>query len=174
MVVRYPPPRRSRMGLQLAVFGAVPGLAAVLAALLWSRSAEPTAPQPATPAAQPVPTAPQPAPPQQKYSFYSDLQQEQVPVANRGETLEYWFQVGSFAHLEDARERRIRLILLGLDARLEQVRLGNATRHRVLVGPFAGRIGLSEARRLIEAEGFALMLRKTPPADAEVADAGNP
>ena len=163
MVVRYPPPRRPRLGLQLAVFAAVPGLAVLLLAMIWSR---PDAPPAAKPAAKPRPTAARPAPPQQKYSFYSDLQQEQVPTAGPGETLEYWFQVGSFENQDDARERRIRLILLGLNAQLERVQLGGTTRHRVLVGPFAGRIGLSEARRLIEAEGFALMLRKTPPADA--------
>ena len=70
-------------------------------------------------------------------------------------------QAGSFKHAEDADRLRAKLILLGLDTKVEAVSgKGKGTWHRVQVGPFKSRSRLSKARNTLIAQGIETLLLK--------------
>ena len=76
----------------------------------------------------------------------------------------YVLQVGSFRNAGEAERRRASLALLGLEARVQTIAIdGEATWHRVQVGPYAELDALNDARvRLREnsIEAIALKVRK--------------
>ncbi len=103
-----------------------------------------------------------------KFDFYTLLperevivptEEENIPAAQR-EKIIYILQAGSFKQAEDADRLRARLILMGLEARVEQVATGNGTWHRVQVGPFHERSSLSKARGILINEGIDTLLLK--------------
>ncbi|GGJ02189.1 hypothetical protein GCM10009083_18780 [Halopseudomonas pertucinogena] len=56
---------------------------------------------------------------------------------------------------------RAQIILMGLDARLEDARLANGeVWHRVQVGPFADETRVSQAERTLSGNGFSNLLRQ--------------
>ena len=76
----------------------------------------------------------------------------------------YVLQVGSFRSAGDAERRRATLALLGLEARVQTVTIdGEATWHRVQVGPYDELGALNDARvrlRENDIETIALKVRK--------------
>lgn len=101
-----------------------------------------------------------------RFDFYTLLPEREVIVDNSDddasaaaagavEKTEYILQAGSFRSGEDADRLRARMLLMGLDAYVEQVNSkDNSLWHRVMVGPFQSRSKLSKARSLLAEEGI--------------------
>lgn len=111
-----------------------------------------------------------------RFDFYDILKETKVSVpehpndkdsANKQnpdkEPQEYILQVASFKHVDDAEQLKVELLLLNLDAQVEQARIRNGeTWHRVLVGPFDSRSKREKARSTLVANRYdALVLKRT-------------
>ena len=104
-----------------------------------------------------------------KFDFYTLLPEREVivPVEREAASSEpsqamlYILQAGSFKSASDADRLRAKLILLGLDARVEDVSVANGDLwHRVQVGPFEDRSRLSKARGILIDQGIDTLLLK--------------
>lgn len=132
-----------------------------------------TAPQTATRAAEP-PKRPSPS-----YDFYTLLPESEVatprpapvppppppapaePPEQSAPTTQYYLQAGSFRQRAEADRVRAQIILMGLDARLEDAKLANGeVWHRVQVGPFADQSRLNRAEQTLSGNGFSNLLRQ--------------
>ena len=71
-------------------------------------------------------------------------------------------QAGSFKLAEDADRRRAELLLLGLDAKVEETHGDNGRWFRVYIGPFESRSRLAKARSLTAQQGIDTLLLKRP------------
>ena len=107
-----------------------------------------------------------------RFDFYTLLPQQRVEVdvdqtdidaaRNNRNNDQYLLQAGSFRLEEDADRRRGTLILLGLDARIQEVDGDNGRWYRVYVGPFESRSKLAKARSLTAQQGIGTLLVKQP------------
>lgn len=104
-----------------------------------------------------------------KFDFYTLLPEREVivpdePKDSSGEPEEafvYLLQAGSFKSSEDADRLRAKLILMGLDAKIEAVTVNGGDQwHRVQVGPFSNSSSLSKARSMLISEGIDTLLMK--------------
>ena len=105
-----------------------------------------------------------------KFDFYSLLPQREmiVPVEreelNEGKPVQptiYILQAGSFRNAKDADRLRAQLILMDLDAQVDEVKVANGDLwHRVLVGPFKSRSKLAKARSILISKGIDTLLLK--------------
>ena len=112
---------------------------------------------------------------QPRFDFYDLLKEIEVEVPEgaggqetessqiESDSVEYILQVASFRGANDADQLRAELILLNLEARVEQVKIRNGeTWHRVLVGPFQSRSRLAKARStLVSNNHEALILKRS-------------
>ena len=74
---------------------------------------------------------------------------------------QYFLQAGSFRQRADADRVRAQIILMGLEARLEDAKLASGeVWHRVQVGPFADQTTLAQAERTLSGNGFNNLLRQ--------------
>ncbi len=116
-----------------------------------------------------------------EFKFYTVLRDREVKVpdvetatsagsapqtdATPNQHTRYLIQAGSFKQAEDADRLRAELLLLGLDAKVQSIRRGEQTWHRVQIGPFASQRRVNAARNLLhqhEIENIVLRLRDTP------------
>jgi len=120
-------------------------------------------------AVEPKPTAP-------RFDFYDVLKKNKVTVPdNTGHTttktpsgksatpdLEYILQVASFKSMDDAEQLKVELLLLNLEAFVEQAQLRNGeTWYRVLVGPIESRSRREKIRTTLVANHYeALVLKR--------------
>ena len=106
-----------------------------------------------------------------RFDFYDRLKNISIPVPEDTQTeietapsedIEFLLQVASFRQAQDAEQLRAELILMNLEARVEQAKVRNGeTWHRVLVGPFASRSFLAKARQTLLSNGHqALVLKR--------------
>lgn len=104
-----------------------------------------------------------------RFEFYTLLPEREVivPVEEQQtddkpqQQLIYILQAGSFKNAEDADRLRAKLILLGLDTKVEAVSgKGNDTWHRVQVGPFTSRSKLAKARSTLINNNIETLLLK--------------
>ncbi len=104
-----------------------------------------------------------------RFDFYTLLPEREVIVPDEpeeepdpdAEKTVYILQAGSFKTAKDADRLRARLILMGLDARVETVTVdGGDQWHRVQVGPFESRSKLANTRSRLISEGIDTMLMK--------------
>lgn len=105
-----------------------------------------------------------------RFDFYTLLPEREVIVPEQQtrhddsqpqQEIIYILQAGSFKNADDADRLRAKLILLGLNAKVEAVSgKGNGTWHRVQVGPFKSRSKLSATRNTLIAEGIETLLLK--------------
>ena len=73
----------------------------------------------------------------------------------------YVLQVGSFRNEAEAERRRASLALLGLEARVQTIAIdGEATWHRVQVGPYEEVGALNDARVRLRENGIETMALK--------------
>ena len=101
-----------------------------------------------TPAPRPAPPPPPPAP-------------ATAPPEKAAPTTQYFLQAGSFRQRAEADRVRAQIILMGLDARLENAKLANGeVWHRVQVGPFADQNRLNQAEQTLSGNGFSNLLRQ--------------
>ncbi|WP_075185419.1 SPOR domain-containing protein [Teredinibacter haidensis] len=122
------------------------------------------------------PKAEKPASP--RFDFYDILKENKVTIPDfmkenetTGDTPtkpaeEYILQVASFKKASDAEQLKVELILLNLQAHIEQARVRNGeTWHRVLVGPFESRSQREKARSTLVSNKYeALVLKRAPSA----------
>ena len=128
------------------------------------------------------PPAPQVAEPPKRqspsYDFYTLLPESEVvvprpapppapppaaaaPAPAAKPTTQYYLQAGSFRQRAEADRVRAQIILMGLDARLEDAKLANGeVWHRVQVGPFAEQSRLNQAEQTLSGNGFNNLLRQ--------------
>lgn len=104
-----------------------------------------------------------------KFDFYTLLPEREVIVpdepkatsAEPEEEIVYMLQAGSFKSAEDADRLRAKLILKGMDVKVEAVTVNGGDQwHRVQVGPFHDRSSLSKARSDLISEGIDTLLMK--------------
>lgn len=107
--------------------------------------------------------------PTTSFEFYTLLPEREVivPVDDEPssdqpkEKIIYILQAGSFKSAADADRLRAKLILLGMDTKVEEVTgKGNGTWHRVQVGPFVSRSKLSKARNTLISNNIETLLLK--------------
>ncbi|KAB7623985.1 SPOR domain-containing protein [Alkalilimnicola sp. S0819] len=73
----------------------------------------------------------------------------------------YLLQAGSFQKQEDAERLRANLALLGVEARIQRVRLASGeTWHRVRIGPYRDNGRLNTARQRLQENGIETILLK--------------
>ena len=75
---------------------------------------------------------------------------------------QYLLQAGSFKLAQDADRRRAELLLLDLDARVQETAGTNGRWFRVYIGPFKSRSRLEKARSLTAQQGIEVLLLKRP------------
>lgn len=105
-----------------------------------------------------------------QFDFFTLLPEREVSISSEEieaqaaampeESISYTLQAGSFRRSEDADRRRARLILMGLNARVDSVNSSGDTWHRVYVGPFTSRSEMASARNLMISEGIETLLLK--------------
>jgi len=112
----------------------------------------------------------------QKYDFFTVLPEMEVvvpeqeltskaqpqPNATPAQTLNerYLLQVGSFRDLGDADQLKARLALLGVVARVQSVKVNDATWHRVRVGPVGSAREADEMRNRLADNGIDSLVMK--------------
>ncbi len=103
-----------------------------------------------------VPDAP-PAPPRKTASTTEPAKVE--PAARSGKDGDnYMLQAGSFKKAADADSLKARLALLGLEAGIQKVNLGEqGIWHRVRLGPYPGRTRADEVKRLLESNSIKVL-----------------
>lgn len=128
-------------------------------------------PQPASQPAEP-PKRQSPS-----YDFYTLLPESEVvvpsprpatpppapakPPEQSPSAIQYYLQAGSFRQRAEADRVRAQIILMGLDARLEDAKLANGeVWHRVQVGPFADQARRAQAEQTLSGNGFNNLLRQ--------------
>ena len=109
--------------------------------------------------------------PKPRFDFYQLLKDSEVtqlegpsekPLPAR-QTTQYTLQVGSFRNPADADRLRAELILMNLEARVEQVTVRNAeTWNRVLVGPYSTQGQMAKVRDTLAANNLdSLVFKQT-------------
>lgn len=118
-----------------------------------------------------------PAEPQPRYDFYTLLPEseqlvpessvpEQAPpappkqeTAKPQDTTRFFLQAGSFRQRNEADRVRAQILLLGMDVKLEDAKLGDGeTWYRVQVGPFQDRGSVNQAQKTLAGNGFDNLL----------------
>ena len=143
-----------------------------LSGLLWlaSQPADTSSPQTAR-----APTDIDERRPEPRFDFYTLLPEQRIDVevdpdsiatATAGKNRDqYLLQAGSFQKPADADRRRAQLLLLGLDAHVEEAAGDNGRWFRVYIGPFESRSKLAQARSMTAQQGIdTLLLRRPVPA----------
>jgi hypothetical protein len=110
-----------------------------------------------------------------RFDFYTLLPEQRVDVEidpakiaqarATGSGDQYLLQAGSFKQADDADRRRAELLLLGLDAHVEDTTGDNGRWHRVYIGPFESRSRLAKARSLTAQHGIDTLLLRRPRPD---------
>jgi cell division protein FtsN len=107
-----------------------------------------------------------------QFDFYTLLKKTEIIVPNDEpsnsdsqqpeDNFSYLLQAGSFKIAKDADSRRVKLLLLNLNANVERIDLGNGEKwHRVLVGPFTDSSSMAYARtKLSENQIDSLLLKR--------------
>ena len=104
-----------------------------------------------------------------KFDFYTLLPEREVIVpeprpsseADSEPLYQYILQAGSFRNAEDADRLRAKLLLLGMEAKVEAVKSDNGdVWHRVLAGPYTSRSKMSKARNTLANERIDTLLLK--------------
>lgn len=103
-----------------------------------------------------------------RFDFYTLLPEREVPVPDIPEEelrakqkYIYILQAGSFRSYDDADRLRAKLILMGMDAKIETGSgRGGETWHRILVGPFTSRSKYAKARSTLVNKRIDTMLIK--------------
>lgn len=113
--------------------------------------------------------------PKPRLEFYQLLKESEVeipePEVSENENREpsvpqqYILQAGSFQKVVDADRMRAQLILLNLDAAIEEVTLDNQQIwHRVVVGPYENRSQMASARATLVSNNISpLVLKRSRP-----------
>lgn len=127
-------------------------------------------PQPEQAASKAKPQDKQPAKQEPKFDFYTLLPEREVivPPEPEGsseqrpkEKVIYILQAGSFKQAADADRLRAKLILMGMDTKVEEVGgRGDGSWHRVQVGPFHSQSKMSKARSTLIQQGIDTLLLK--------------
>ena len=84
------------------------------------------------------------------------------PLAEGDGATQYLLQVGSFRQLSDADEMKARLALLGIVAQIQEVKVNDATWHRVRVGPVEGARAADEIRSQLTEQGIDSLVMQSP------------
>lgn len=139
-----------------------------LSALIWLASQQP---DPAVRNLEPA-KARQDNRPRPRFDFYTLLPEQRIDVGAEPEAMatatanepqdQYLLQAGSFKKAEDADRRRAQLLLLGLDASVEEATTDNGRWFRVYIGPFDSRSRLARARSVTAQQGIDTLLLKRP------------
>lgn len=139
-----------------------------LSALTWLASQQP---DPAVQNLEPA-TARQDKRPGPRFDFYTLLPEQRIDIGVEPEAMatatadepqdQYLLQAGSFKKAEDADRRRAQLLLLGLDASVEEANTDNGRWFRVYIGPFDSRSRLARARSVTAQQGIDTLLLKRP------------
>lgn len=161
----------------IAVCGGVVGLfIAFLFTLEPGRETVKRGAPPPQPASKPVEPPKRQSP---SYDFYTLLPESEVvvptprpvtppppppparPAEQSSSGTQYYLQAGSFRQRGEADRVRAQIILMGLEARLEDAKLANGeVWHRVQVGPFADQTRLTQAEQTLSGNGFSNLLRQ--------------
>ncbi len=105
-----------------------------------------------------------------RYEFYEVLPSQEITIdvdpadippprqAGTGDGKQFLLQAGSFRQHEDAERHRAKLLLLGLEPRIEESRGDTGRWFRVILGPFDSRSSMARARSLTAQEDIDTLL----------------
>ena len=137
--------------------------------LTWLASQQPDPAAGTEEAAAAKPGKSRPSP---RFDFYTLLPEQRIDVDIEPEAMatataeatpdQYLLQAGSFKKPEDADRRRAELLLLGLDATVEEATTDNGRWFRVYIGPFDSRSLLARARSVTAQQGIDTLLLRRP------------
>ena len=111
-----------------------------------------------------------------RYDFYTILPQAEVVVPDNeiksrvreelvGKTkaVKYIMQAGSFREASEADRHKAKLALLGIEARVEKAKVGNAIWHRVKIGPYDNPSSVSTIKELLQKNGIGVIVTESGP-----------
>jgi cell division protein FtsN len=119
--------------------------------------------------------------PKPRFEFYEILPQQNIEVAEPAEVVEpaaelpkpaaatatpqpYFLQAGSFRQQDDAERRRAHLLLMDLDAKIEETSGDNGRWFRVSLGPFDSPEAIAKTRGRLASENIeTVLLRRSGP-----------
>ena len=158
-----------------------------LAYYLWAKGYIPTpagelpqatdsAQQPSEPPIADDLAKPQVKPEKPRYDFFTVLPEMEVVVPEQelknsskpqaqtaqSDPQSYLLQVGSFQQAGDAEQMKARLAMLGMTAKIQTVRVNDATWHRVRIGPVTGARQADEMRNRLADNGIDSLVMKNP------------
>ena len=115
-------------------------------------------------------SSPEESTPRPRFDFYTLLPEQTIDVdpttiataRNQPAQDQFLLQAGSFRQAADADRRRAELLLLGLEAHVEEAQGDTGLWHRVYIGPFASRSRLAKARSLTAQQGIDTLLLRRP------------
>ena len=132
---------------------------------------------PVAPIEKPVEAAPQspPAEPESPhFDFYTLLPQTETVVPDyeiktrvREESLgkpkaaKYIMQAGSFRETEEAERLKAKLAQLGIEARVENAKMGTVIWHRVKIGPYNNSSSVATLKDLLQKKGIDVIVTET-------------
>jgi cell division protein FtsN len=100
---------------------------------------------PALPGAPPVAVVPPPAAPPSGST---------APADTASEKLSYLLQAGAFKGQEDAESMKVKLALIGIEARIVTAEVNGVTFYRVRVGPYGKLEDMNKARTRLAENGI--------------------
>lgn len=129
----------------------------------------------ATVEASPTPT-PIPEPEEPRYDFYTILPQAETVVPDyeiksrvreeligKTKSARYMMQAGSFKEATDAEKHKAKLALLGIQAKIEKAKIGNAIWHRIKIGPYDNPTSVSTIKELLQKNGIGVIVTELSP-----------
>jgi len=133
---------------------------------------------PAKPQATPEPekkAEPQPTEPEEpRYDFYTILPQAETVVPDyeiktrvreelvgKTKAVKYNMQAGSFRDTSEAEHQKAKLALLGIQARIEKAKVGEAIWYRIKIGPYDNPSSVSTIKELLQKNGFAVIITES-------------
>lgn len=113
-----------------------------------------------------------PAEPEEpRYDFYTILPQAEVVVPDyeiktrvreqlvgKTKAAKYIMQAGSFRESAEADRHKAKLALLGIEARVENAKVGNVIWHRVKIGPYDNPASVATIKELLQKNGIGVIV----------------
>jgi len=145
--------------------------------LLASRSGEPAQANvselkaPEQPPAPPKPVETVQPVVEPRYDFYTILPQAETVIPDyeiqsrvreelvgKSKAVRYVMQAGSFREGAEAERHKAKLALLGIEARVEKAKVGNAIWHRVKIGPYDNPSSVAKIKELLQKNNIGVVV----------------
>lgn len=106
--------------------------------------------------------------PEPHFDFYTILPTSEIPIPDyefnrisreekigKGKNSQYSMQIAAFRQFSTADKLKARLALLGIETRIEQIKVGSVVWNRVKIGPVNSLSYLSKLKKQLKAQGIS-------------------